>query len=118
MKDLNVRQETIKILQEKIGSNFFDLSHSNFLPNMYLEARETKIKMNYWDLIKIQSFFLHSAGNNQQSKKATDVMREAFAHDIWDKMLVSKIFKELIKLNTQNTNQNYNEMPSHTCQNG
>ena len=31
MKDLNVRQETIKILQEKTGSNLFDLSWSNFL---------------------------------------------------------------------------------------
>ena len=31
MKDLNVRQETIKILEEKTGNNFFDLGHSNFL---------------------------------------------------------------------------------------
>ena len=66
MKDLNVRQETIKILEEKIGSNLFDLSHSNFLLNMSPEARETKTKMNYWDLSKIK-IFLHSKGNNQQN---------------------------------------------------
>ena len=35
----------------------FDLGHSNFLLNMSLEARETKAKMNYWDLIKIKSFY-------------------------------------------------------------
>ena len=51
MKDLNVRQEAIKILEEKAGKN-----RSNFLLNMSLEARETKAKMNYWDLIKIKSF--------------------------------------------------------------
>ena len=55
-KDLNERQETIKIL-ENTGSNLFDLSWSNFLLDMPLEeAREIKAKMNYWDLIKIKSF--------------------------------------------------------------
>ena len=55
MKDLN-RQEAIKILQEKTGNNLFDLSCNNFLLDMSLEARETKAKMNYWDLIKIKTF--------------------------------------------------------------
>ena len=56
MKDLNVKLETIKILEEKAGKNFLDLGHSNFLLNTSLEARETKAKMNYADLIKIKSF--------------------------------------------------------------
>ena len=63
MKDLNVRQEAIKILEEKGGKNLFDLAGSNFLLNTSLEARETKAKMNYWDIIKIK--LLHSEGNNQ-----------------------------------------------------
>ena len=42
MKDLNVRQEAIKILEEKAGKKLFDLGRSNFLLNMSLEARETK----------------------------------------------------------------------------
>ena len=56
MKDLNVRQEANKILEEKACKNLFDLGHSNFLLNMSPEARETKAKMNYWDLIKIKRF--------------------------------------------------------------
>ena len=55
MKNFNVRQEAIKILEEKAGKNLFALSPSNFSLNMSLEARETKAKMNYWDLIKIKS---------------------------------------------------------------
>ena len=47
MKNLNVRQEAIKILQVKTGKNLFDLGRSNFLLNMPPEARETKAKMNY-----------------------------------------------------------------------
>ena len=55
MKDLNVRQETIKILEEKTGSSLCDISYSSFLLDTSLEARETKARMNYWDLIKIKS---------------------------------------------------------------
>ena len=56
MTVLHVIQEAIKILEKKTGNNLFDLSHSNFLLDMSPEARETKAKMNYWDLIKIKSF--------------------------------------------------------------
>ena len=48
MKDLNVKQETIKTV-ENTGSNLFDLGHSNFLPDTSLKARETKTNMNCWD---------------------------------------------------------------------
>ena len=47
MKDFNVRQEAIQILEEKVGKNLFDLARSNFLLNTSPEARETKAKMNY-----------------------------------------------------------------------
>ena len=47
MKDLNVIQETIKILEENIGSNFFDLSCSSLFLNTPPEAREAKTKVNY-----------------------------------------------------------------------
>ena len=56
LEDLNVRQETIKTLEEKTGNNLFDLSHSNFLLNTSPKARELKAKRNHWDLIKIKSF--------------------------------------------------------------
>ena len=65
MKHLNVRQETIQILEENTGNNLFDLGHSNFLLDMSPETKETKEKMNYWDLIKIKN--LHSKGNSQQN---------------------------------------------------
>jgi len=54
-KGLNVRQKSIKILDENTGSNLSDLGHSNFLLDMSPEARKTKAKMNYWDFIRIKS---------------------------------------------------------------
>ena len=56
IKDLNVRQEAIKILEEKASKNLFDQGYCNFLLNMSPETRKTKGKMNYWDLIKINTF--------------------------------------------------------------
>ena len=58
LKDLNMRQETIKILWENTSSNLFGLGCSNLLDllDTLLEARETKTKMNYGDFIKIKSF--------------------------------------------------------------
>ena len=47
MKDLNIRQEAIKVLEEKAGKSLSDLSCSNFLLDMSSEARETKATMNY-----------------------------------------------------------------------
>ena len=41
VKDLNVRQETIKILEENSGSNFFDIGQSNFLLDVSQKAKET-----------------------------------------------------------------------------
>ena len=72
MKDLNVRQKTNKILQKKTGSNLFDLGHSNFLPDMSSEARETKAKRNYWDIIKVKSFCTAKETNNKTKRQPTD----------------------------------------------
>ena len=47
MKYLNVRQETIKILEKNTGSNLFDLSQSNFLLDALPKARETKANMSF-----------------------------------------------------------------------
>ena len=56
IKDLNVRQETMKTLEEKAGKDLSDLSRSNFLLDTSPRARELKAKMNYWELMKIKSF--------------------------------------------------------------
>ena len=56
MKYLDVRQESIKILEQNISCNLFDIDHSNFFHDASPKARETKEKMNLWDFIKIKSF--------------------------------------------------------------
>ena len=69
MNDLNVRQEAIKILEENTGNTVFELGRSNFLQDTSMKARETKVKMNYWDLIKIKSFCTAKTKQNKQTNK-------------------------------------------------
>ena len=56
IKDLNVRSETIKLLEGNIGSTFFNTGLSNIFMDMSPQARGTKAKINKWDSIKGKSF--------------------------------------------------------------
>ena len=55
MKDLDVIQESIKNLEESIGSNLYDIGHSKLYRDTSPKARETKDKMKFWNFIKIKS---------------------------------------------------------------
>ena len=68
------------------------------------ETRETKTKMNYWDFIKIRSFCTAKDTVNKTKRQSTE-WEKIVANDVSDKGLVSKIYKELIKLNSQETIQ-------------
>ena len=56
LKDLNVRQDTVKLLEENIGKTFSDINHTNVLSGQSPKAPEIKAKINQWDLIKLTSF--------------------------------------------------------------
>ena len=56
IKDLNVRSETIKLLEENIGKTLSDIYHSRILYDPPLRILEIKAKINKWDLIKLKSF--------------------------------------------------------------
>ena len=56
VKDLNVRSETIKPLEENIGKTLSDINHSRILYDPPPRILEIKAKLNRWDLIKIKSF--------------------------------------------------------------
>ena len=56
IKDLNVRPETIKLLEENIGTTILDISHSKILFHPPPRVIEIKTKINKWDLIKLKSF--------------------------------------------------------------
>ena len=56
IKDLNIRTETIKLLEENIGKTLSDIHHSRILYDPPPRILEIKPKINKWDLIKLKSF--------------------------------------------------------------
>ena len=57
IKDLNIRSETIKLLEENIGETLSNINHSRILYDPPSRILEIKAKINKWDLIKLKSFF-------------------------------------------------------------
>ena len=55
IKDLNIRPETIKLLEENIGKTLSDINHSRILYDPSPTILEIKAKINKWDPIKIKS---------------------------------------------------------------
>jgi len=56
IKDLNVRPETMQLLEESIGKTLSDINHSRTLNDPPPRILEIKAKINKWDLIKLKSF--------------------------------------------------------------
>ena len=52
IKDLNIRPETIKLLEENIGRTLYDMNHSKILFDPPPRVMEIMTKINKWDLIK------------------------------------------------------------------
>ena len=55
-KDLNVRPDTIKVLEENKGRTLFDINHSKILFEPPPREQEIKTRINKWDLMKLKSF--------------------------------------------------------------
>ena len=56
IKDLNVRPDTIKLLEENIGKTLFDINHSKIFFDPPPRVMEIKTKINKWNLMKLKTF--------------------------------------------------------------
>ena len=70
IKDLNVRPETIKLLEENIGKTLSDINHSRIIYDPPSRVMEIIAKINKWDLIKLKSFYTTKEGEKQGEKTA------------------------------------------------
>ena len=102
IKDLNVRPETIKLLEENIGRTLYDINHSKILYDPPPRVMEIKTKVNKWDLIKLKKFCTAKQTISKVKRQPSE-WEKIIATEATDKGLISKIYKQLIQLNTRKT---------------
>ena len=103
IKDLNVRPASIKLLEENIGRTLFDINHSKIFFDPPPRVMEIKTKINKWDLMKLKSFCTTKETINKTKRQPSE-WEEIFANEATDEALISKIYKQLMLLNINKTN--------------
>ena len=103
IKDLNVRPETIKLLEENIGRTLVDINQSKILYDPPPRVMEIKTKVNKWDLIKLKCFCTAKETISKVKRQPSEG-EKIIANGTTDKALSSKIYKQLIQLNARKTN--------------
>ena len=98
LKDLNIRQNTVKLLEENICKTFSDINHTNVFLGLSPKTIEIRTKINKWDLIKLTSFCTVKEAINKMKRQPTE-WEKIFANDATDKELISKLHKQLIQFN-------------------
>ena len=83
IKDLNIRPESIKLLEENIGKTLSNINHSRILYDPSSRILEIKAKINKWDLIKIKSFCTTKETISKVKRQPSE----------WEKIIASKATK-------------------------
>ena len=89
IKDLNVRPETIKLLEENIGKTLSDINHTRILYDSPPRILKIKGKINKWDLIKMKSFCTTKETISKVKRQPSE-WEKIIANGATDKELISK----------------------------
>ena len=103
IKDLDIRPDTIKLLEENIGQTLSDINDGNIFLGPPLRVMTVKTKINKWDLIKLKSFCTAKKTLYKTNRHPTK-WEKIFANESTEKGLTSKIYKYLLQLNTKKPN--------------
>ena len=84
IEDLNVRPDTIKLLEENIGRTLFDINCSKIFLDLSPRLMEIITKINKWDLIK-RKIFCTAKETISKIKRQPTECEKIFANNVTDK---------------------------------
>ena len=106
-KDLNVRPNTIKLLEENIGRTLSDINRSSICLDPSPKIMEIR-KINKWNRLKLKRFCT-AKGTINKTKRQSTGWEKIFENDVTHKGFVSKIYTQLMMLNSIKTNNPINK---------
>jgi hypothetical protein len=103
IKELHIKPETLKFIEEKVRESLEDMGTGEKFLNRTTMACAVRSRIDKWDLIKVQSFCKAKDTVNKTKRPPTDWER-IFTNPKSDRGLISNIYKELKKLDSRNSN--------------
>jgi hypothetical protein len=101
IKDLHIKLETLKLIEEKVGKSLEDMGTGEKFLNRTPMVCAVSSRIKKWDLIKLQSFCKAKDTVNKTKRPPTDWER-IFTNTKSDRGLISNLYKELRKLDSRN----------------
>ena len=103
IKNLNVRPETVKLLEENLGKTLYSIHHSTILYDPPPRILEIKAKIKKWDLVKIKSFWATKETISKVKRQPLE-WEKIITNESTDKQLITKIYKQLMQPNSRKIN--------------
>ena len=103
IKELHIKPETLKLIEEKMGKSVKDMGTGGKFLNRTAMACAVRSRIDKWDLIKLQSFCKAKDTVNKMKRPPTDWER-IFTNPKSDRGLISNIYKELKKVDSRKSN--------------
>ena len=103
IKELHIKPETWKFIEEKVGKSLKDMGTGEKFLNRTAMAYTVRSRIDKWDLMKLQSFYKAKDTVNKTKRPPTDWER-IFTYPKSDRGLISNMYKELKKVDSRKSN--------------
>jgi phage-related protein len=100
IKDLNIKPDTLKLIEEKVGKGFEHVATGEIFLNRTPLTYALRSRIDKWDLLKLQSFCKEKDTVNRTNWQPID-WEKIFTNPKSDRGLISNIYKELKKLDSR-----------------
>jgi hypothetical protein len=103
IKELHIKPETLKLIEEKVGKSLEDMGTEEKFLNRTAMACTVRSRINKWDLMKLKSFCKAKDTVNKSKRPPTD-WEKILTNPKSNRGLISNIYKELKKLDSRKSN--------------
>jgi hypothetical protein len=109
IKELNIRPETLKLLQEGAGNTLEQIGIGKDFLNRTPTTQQQRENMDKWDFIKLKTFCTTKEIVSKMKRPHTE-REKIFASDTLDKGLITRIYRELKELNSPKINDSIKKL--------